>query len=193
MKLFPAIVTLHLLGGMVLLALLVHAGRALPAGRRGSGAGAVPPALRALLLVGAPALLWLQIALGGWVSTNYAVLACTQLPDLPGQLVAADEFRQGFELWRAAGHDRRRRAASTFAALTAIHYAHRLMAYCAVRRARRAGVAPARAPALRAQARWLAGLALLQFATGLSNVVLGWPLVAAVAAHRRRRGAGGGA
>ncbi|MBC7683414.1 MAG: COX15/CtaA family protein, partial [Ferruginibacter sp.] len=31
------------------------------------------------------------------------------------------------------------------------------------------------------QACWLAGLTLLQFATGLSNVVLGWPLLAAVA------------
>ena len=37
-----------------------------------------------------------------------------------------------------------------------------------------------RVPALRQQARWLAGLTLLQLATGLSNVVLGWPLVAAV-------------
>ncbi|MBY0408805.1 MAG: COX15/CtaA family protein, partial [Burkholderiaceae bacterium] len=33
---------------------------------------------------------------------------------------------------------------------------------------------------LPAQARWLAGLAALQLVTGLSNVVLGWPLVAAV-------------
>jgi cytochrome c oxidase assembly protein subunit 15 len=33
---------------------------------------------------------------------------------------------------------------------------------------------------LRAQAKWLAGLALLQLATGLGNVLLGWPLVAAV-------------
>ncbi|MFZ2389972.1 MAG: COX15/CtaA family protein, partial [Polaromonas sp.] len=38
-----------------------------------------------------------------------------------------------------------------------------------------------RVPVLRMQARWLAGLTLLQVATGLSNVVLGWPLLAAVA------------
>jgi cytochrome c oxidase assembly protein subunit 15 len=57
---------------------------------------------------------------------------------------------------------------------------HRLMAYVVfvaigllVWRLRR--VAP-----LRSQARWLAGLALLQLATGLGNVLLGWPLVAAV-------------
>ena len=34
--------------------------------------------------------------------------------------------------------------------------------------------------ALRTQARWIAGLALWQFGTGLSNVVLDWPMVAAV-------------
>ena len=37
-----------------------------------------------------------------------------------------------------------------------------------------------RVPALQPQRRWLAGLALLQLVTGLSNVVLGWPLLAAV-------------
>ena len=37
-----------------------------------------------------------------------------------------------------------------------------------------------RVPALRRQSAWLAGLLALQFLTGLSNVVLGWPLIAAV-------------
>ena len=37
-----------------------------------------------------------------------------------------------------------------------------------------------RSGALRAQTRWLAGLSVLQLATGLSNVILDWPLVAAV-------------
>ena len=38
-----------------------------------------------------------------------------------------------------------------------------------------------RMPALRKQAQWLGGLAMLQLATGLGNVLMGWPLVAAVA------------
>ena len=37
-----------------------------------------------------------------------------------------------------------------------------------------------RCAALREPSRWLLGLTLAQFATGLSNVVLGWPLAAAV-------------
>ena len=68
----------------------------------------------------------------------------------------------------------------SFQALTAIHYVHRLAAYVVlamlfwlVWRLRREQI-------LRDQMRWLAGLALLQFLTGLSNVVLDWPLVAAV-------------
>jgi len=69
-----------------------------------------------------------------------------------------------------------------FPALTAIHYTHRLFAYAVfvvlgvlALRLHRAG-----AGLLAVQGRWLAGLLLLQFATGLSNVVLDWPLPAAV-------------
>ena len=89
------------------------------------------------------------------------------------------DFQQGFTLWRelGAGHDG---ANISFQALTAIHYVHRLVAYLVFAVLLVLAVSLYRVPALRAQARWLAGLTLLQAATGLSNVVLGWPLVAAV-------------
>jgi cytochrome c oxidase assembly protein subunit 15 len=67
-----------------------------------------------------------------------------------------------------------------FAALTAIHYTHRLMAYAVFAAIVLLVRALYRVAPLRAQARWLAGLALLQLATGLGNVLLGWPLAAAV-------------
>src|SRR4051812_44602765 len=73
MKLFPAIVTLHLLGGLVLLALLTVQEVAYRQAQRGAGPAAIAAPLRGWLLA-AYALLWLQVALGGWVSTNYAVL-----------------------------------------------------------------------------------------------------------------------
>ncbi len=177
MKLQPAIVTLHLLGGMVLLALLCAQAVAHARGPRGAGA-ARPPAGRGLLLA-AYAALWVQIALGAWVSTNYAVLACQTFPACQGSWWPDMDFRQGFEWWRALGKTGAGEHIG-FAALTAIHYTHRLAAYvvfavlgCAAWRLR--------GGPLHAQARWLAALLLLQFATGLSNVVLGWPLVAAVA------------
>lgn len=178
MKLFPAIVTLHLLGGMVLLALLTMQAVAYRQAERGVGPAGVPAGAHAWLLAGC-ALLWLQIALGGWVSTNYAVLACSEFPTCQGRWWPEMDLRIGFELWRelgktAEGHH------VTFAALTAIHYVHRLSAY-AVFVVLGFAAWQLRGGALARAARWIAGLLLWQFLSGLSNVVLGWPIVAAVA------------
>ncbi|MBC5785285.1 COX15/CtaA family protein [Ramlibacter sp. USB13] len=177
MKLFPAIVTLHLLGGLVLLALLAMQAVAYRQAQRGSGAFEIDAGARRWLL-GAYALLWLQVALGGWVSTNYAVLVCSSFPTCQGSWWPAMDFAQGFELWRDLGKTGEGEHI-TFAALTAIHYTHRLVAYglFAV-----LGVLAwkLRRGALHDTARIVAGLALWQFATGLSNVVLDWPMIAAV-------------
>jgi cytochrome c oxidase assembly protein subunit 15 len=177
MKLFPAIVTLHLLGGMVLLALLAMQAVAYRQAQRGSGAHEIPAAARHWLLA-ASALLWLQIALGGWVSTNYAVLACSSFPTCQGTWWPPMDFTQGFELWRDLGKTGAGEHI-TFAALTAIHYTHRLVAYALFVVL---GIVAwrLRGGPLHASSRIVAVLALWQFATGLSNVVLGWPLVAAV-------------
>jgi len=179
MKLFPAIVTMHLLGGMVLLALL----RAQATGYAlASPGGAAPVSLQpgtrwALVLV--YGLLWLQIALGGWVSTNYAVLACSDFPTCQGRWWPEMDFQHGFSLWRELGQNRAGEAIA-FPALTAIHYVHRLSAYAVFSALfwlvwRLWSVA-----AMRPTARWLMALALWQFASGLTNVVLDWPLLAAV-------------
>jgi cytochrome c oxidase assembly protein subunit 15 len=177
MKLFPAIVTLHLLGGMVLLALLAMQAVAYRQAQRGSGPALIPSAARNWL-VGAYALLWLQVALGGWVSTNYAVLACSSFPTCQGQWWPPMDFSQGFEIWRHLGMTGAGEHV-TFAALTAIHYTHRLVAYALFVVL---GVLAwrLRGGPLHWASRAVATLALWQFATGLSNVLLGWPLVAAV-------------
>ena len=124
-------------------------------------------------------LLWLQIALGGWVSTNYAVLACTQFPTCQDSWWPPMDFAQGFEIWRHLG-ETAAGAPIDFAALTAIHYAHRLMAYGVFAAIGLLAWRLHRVAPLRPQARWLAGLALLQLASGLGNVLLGWPLAAAL-------------
>ncbi|MEO7391697.1 MAG: COX15/CtaA family protein [Ramlibacter sp.] len=177
MKLFPAIVTLHLLGGLVLLALLCRQAVAYSHAHGSGPAIALQPRVVAWLSV-AYGLLWLQVALGGWVSTNYAVLACSDFPACQNSWWPPMDARQGFELWRELGMTGSGEHIS-FAALTAIHYAHRLMAWVVF-----AGLGftawRLRGSALHRQGRWIAGLALWQFATGLSNVVLGWPIVAAV-------------
>jgi cytochrome c oxidase assembly protein subunit 15 len=178
MKLFPAIVTLHLMGGLLLLALLC-----VQAVQQAQLAGDEAPVrisagLRTLLW-SAFALLVMQVALGGWVSTNYAVLACTDFPQCQGRWWPDMNFAQGFEIWRALGLTGAGEVIG-FPALTAIHYVHRMAAFVVL------GVLAVLAwrlnsvPALRRQSRLMAFLAALQLATGLSNVVLGWPLLAAV-------------
>lgn len=178
MKLFPAIVTLHLLGGLMLLALLTIQAQKQGQGVTGASPVAVNAGTRFFLWLTA-ALLLVQLALGGWVSTNYAVLACSDFPTCQGSWWPTMRFDQGFEIWRGLGLTGDGVPIS-FPALTAIHYVHRLMAYLVL--AVMAGLALhlSRIAGLRQQARWIAVLAGLQLATGLANVVLGWPLVAAL-------------
>ena len=180
LKLFPAIVTLHLLGGLVLLALL--RAQALRYAQADPVAPLVPAVLpsrtrRAMGLVFA--LLWCQIALGGWVSTNYAVLACTDFPTCQGSWWPAMNFHEGFFLWRELGEGRSG-ASIPFDALTAIHYVHRLTAYAVFAALGWLAWRLWSLPALRGTARWIVALALWQLLTGLSNVLLDWPLLGAV-------------
>jgi len=178
MKLFPAIVTLHLLGGFVLLALLCV--QALRHAQARNPVAAVPlsPALHGLLWL-TFALLALQSALGGWVSTNYAVLACTDFPMCQNSWWPVMNFEQGFQPWRELGRTPGGELIG-FAALTAIHYVHRLMAYVVLLLLGVLAWGLNRNATLRRPSRWLAALVGLQLATGLSNVVFDWPLVAAV-------------
>ena len=178
MKLFPAIVSMHLLGGYVLLALL-----SVQAVRQSQALGfqkAWPIALsmrRALLAV---LLVWLlQAALGAWVSTNYAVLACSEFPTCQSSWWPMMDFAQGFAMWRPLGLASDGSPLS-FQALTAIHMSHRLFAVVAVLALAWLAWRLRKISALATPVRCLFALLILQLATGLSNVVLGWPLLAAV-------------
>ncbi len=180
MKLFPAIVTLHLAGGVLLLAMLCVQAVRQSVPPPGASFAAHVPDVR-VLAWWSLGLLSVQVLLGGWVSTNYAVLACTSFPTCQGSWWPVMDFAQGFELWRPLGMTADGQLIH-FSALTAIHYTHRLFAYVVFivlgLLALRLHRGDARTP--KVQARWLAGLLLLQLATGLSNVVLDWPLPAAV-------------
>ena len=178
MKLFPAIVTLHLLGGYVLLGLLT-----LQAAKLWLHAGArevqlVAVSMRTGLWLALAALL-LQAALGGWVSTNYAVLACMEFPTCQGSHWPAMDLAQGFTLWRPLGLLPDGQPIS-FEARTAIHMVHRWMAGVLVLVIALVLWRLRAYPALRRPMQLLGLLLALQLATGLSNVVLGWPLLAAV-------------
>jgi cytochrome c oxidase assembly protein subunit 15 len=174
MRLYPAIVTLHLLGGLGLLALL-----AIQAERYSPRRLDLSPRLRAGL-VAVAALTVLQVALGAWVSSNYAVLACRDFPTCQGSWWPEMDVAQAFVLRRQLGAGEG--GYLPFAALTAIHMAHRLGALVLLPalaalawRLHRAGTAT------RPWALGLLGIVGWQLASGLGNVLLGWPLAAAVA------------
>jgi heme a synthase len=120
--------------------------------------------------------------LGGWVSTNYAVLACTDFPKCQGSWWPPMDFEHGFTVLRelGAGKDG---GYLPFAALTAIHLVHRMGA-AVVFTAMALLVWRLRADGQANTRRWahlITAVAVWQLVSGLSNVALGWPLIAAVA------------
>jgi cytochrome c oxidase assembly protein subunit 15 len=176
MKLYPAVVTAHLLGGLALLALLQAQDAAF------EPRPLVLPSRLRWAVAGVAALALLQIALGGWVSTNYAVLACSDFPTCQGRWWPEMDFAHGFTLRRGLGLTAGGEGLP-FPALTAIHYTHRLVAYALLAALLGLALALRRSgePMARRFALALAAVAAWQLASGLSNVVLGWPLAAAVA------------
>jgi cytochrome c oxidase assembly protein subunit 15 len=182
-KLQPVVVTTHLLLGLVLLGalgLLAIRQTPLPARWVLTPVGAARLARWRWAALAGLALLVLQIALGGWVSTNYAVLACTDFPTCNGHWIPPMDFSQGFHLWRALG-----RTGSggyiTQEALVAIHWTHRTFAFVVVAYLAWLGLRLRRFVPLKRLADVLLGMIALQFLSGLSNILLQWPLPVAVA------------
>jgi len=219
MRLFPAVVTMHLLGAVILLILLtrfVTAQRKWVDRKSATVEGVslseqdlgspqmgrdhlnhIENIARALRSVSEPSdsrglikhfptlitagliLVLIQIVLGGWVSTNYAVTACTTFPMCQNSWWPLMNFSEGFEIWRALGVT----SGGTnlnFESLTAIHYTHRLSAYVVFVFLSALGYLLQKNAHYKilGQLIWL--LIALQVATGVSNVIFQWPLFAAV-------------
>ncbi len=179
MLLKPAMVTAHLLGGVLILALLAW----LLARQPGSGKLAAriiaPGSLRIFAIV-ATLTLFAQIVLGGWVSTNYAALACTDLPKCAGQWMPAMDFGNAFHIIRPLGVGPDGELL-TIEALRSIHWIHRvgaLVVGCVVGLfAWKMTMIPTGVKV----GRLLAILLVLQIFLGVSNVWFGLPILIAVA------------
>ena len=119
----PVIVTLHLLGGVTTLALLVWLGQRqshdIPEMRTQDAVRMKNWALAGLVVV------FLQIALGGWVSSNYAALACADFPTCKGVWIPVMDFNHAFHFTRELGKTAQGDLLS-LDALTAIHWTHRV-------------------------------------------------------------------
>lgn len=174
-RLMPIIVTAHLLGGMIVLSLMTWL-----ASREKSHYPLSPDASRwtPWMIVGT-ALLFVQIALGGWVSTNYAALACMDFPTCHGEWFPPMDFRSGFSLIRELGVLSSGEMISQ-QALTAIHWVHRNFAllvfvYLGVLAWQMRGERGLRAPAT-----LILVLLAAQLFTGLTTIFFQWPLLIAV-------------
>lgn len=179
----PLIVVAHLLGGLSTLGLafwlILEAARQPAASAPRATRAAFAPALLALVV------LVVQIALGGWTSSNYAALACPDLPQCTGEWWPDDaDFSEAFILWRGLGVNYEGGVLDA-AARVAIHLTHRLGALVTLivliivgGRATRRHVHPGPV----CTAGWLVIAAVsLQMVLGVSVVWFGLPLWVATA------------
>ena len=172
----PFVVVAHLVGGFSVLALLWWLWL------RDAGITKVrAPALSALALAGL-AVLGVQIALGGWTSSNYAALACIGFPACNGEWLPAMDFSEAFVLWRGLGIDYEG-GVLDHPSRVAIHFSHRLGAL--VTAVLLAGLALLLLRRQQRDLRRLGGaLAVIltaQILLGIGNVTLFLPLPVAVA------------
>ena len=184
LKLQPIIVTIHLMLALVLLACLTTYAQQEWEERSSSVLRFQLKPLSAKLLLLAVIALCIQIFLGAWVSTNYAVLACPDFPTCMGTLFPETDWQEGFTLWRALGLNAQGESISPVA-LQTIHWAHRVFAVVAVAALGLLGISALQLSntglsGLGKFAKLLLGLLILQAITGVSNVVFQWPLLAAL-------------
>ena len=183
----PVIVMAHLMGGLLTFSLLTWmAWSATNVPIRLATAPTVRRWLYAALGV-----LGLQIALGGWVSANYAALSCggggwagdahhyLDFPRCVGQWWPQADFREGFVLWRGIGVDYEGGILDGQSRI-AIQMAHRMGAVAAFAVLIALAVRLLRTPGLRGWGSTLAALTVTQVALGILNVNLALPLWLAV-------------
>jgi cytochrome c oxidase assembly protein subunit 15 len=196
-QLTPLIVSLHLLFGFTTLSLLWWLVLTLPLSRAGHAAPQAAPqtaashtgppvhglvTARRLALLGL-LVLGLQIALGGWTSSNYAAIACPDLPTCQGSWWPQADFRSAYVLWGGLGIDYEGGVLAN-SARVAIHLSHRFGALVVSVALLAAALAALRVRGLRsvtvASAAVIAALGL-QLLIGLSMVLRGVPLWLATA------------
>ena len=184
LKLQPIIVTMHLMLALVLLACLTaYAQQTWEDDSTSVHTLRIRP-LPASLLFTAFIVLAIQIFLGAWVSTNYAVLACPDFPTCLGSVWPETNWAEGFSLWRPLGLNAQGEFISP-EALQTIHWAHRLFAVVVLLVLGALGwkALQLTTPVLSGLgrlAKLLLAILILQVLTGISNVVFQWPLLAAL-------------
>jgi cytochrome c oxidase assembly protein subunit 15 len=183
LKLQPIIVTIHLMLALSLLACLTAYAQQIW-GQVSAITQSSNKPLSAKLLCFTFIVLTIQIFLGAWVSTNYAVLACPDFPTCMGVFWPETDWQGGFTLWRQLGLNAQGEYISPIV-LQTIHWAHRVFAIVLFFALGSFAwhswqLADGDKTALRKFTCLLFSLLILQVLTGISNVVFQWPLIAAL-------------
>jgi heme a synthase len=190
LKLMPIVVTAHLLGGLILLSLLAWQHVRLTV-------RAAPLVNHKVLTVSdnLPYSKWtrwvglflivltVQISLGGWVSTNYAAMACTTVPLCQGAWIPDMDFAKGFTLWRDLGAIDATGTTGQwlpFSALVAIHWVHRVTAVLVLIVAFIVLLNIKTATVFKRYRIGIMVVLTVQILTGISTAIFGYPLLAAV-------------
>lgn len=175
----PAIVTAHLLGGMLTLVLL----SLLYTQKVNTQTDHVVQWNALQSLRGFALFAWicvfLQIALGGWVSSNYAALACYDFPQCQQLWVPSMDFADAFHLFRELGVGPTGKYL-TMENLTAIHWLHRVGALAVFLVLLGFGACLLRYKEARLWSIMLLTTLVLQISLGIANVLLSLPLFIAV-------------
>ena len=177
MLLKPAIVSAHLLGGMTTLAMLTwlahrHWGR--------HSANIISSKMLRFAIRFALLILFMQIFLGGWTSTNYAALACTDFPTCHGVWIPAMDFKDAFHLVRDLGQSADG-GVLTLASITAIQWSHRIGALITLIYLGILALNVLKYAQFKQMGIILLVVLCAQISLGIANLILHLPLVLAVA------------
>ena len=172
----PVIVSSHLMGGMTTLALLTwiaHRHFGSPSKR------IVESELMRFWIRGALVVIFAQIFLGGWTSSNYAALACTDFPTCHGEWVPDMDFGTAFHWVRELGQTAAGQPLE-LSAFTAIQWTHRVGALITFIYLSTLGMMLIKTPRLKSFGVLLFILLFVQISLGIGNLVLHLPLALAV-------------
>ncbi|MGK0499776.1 MAG: cytochrome c oxidase assembly protein subunit 15 [Oceanicoccus sp.] len=184
LKLWPQVVTAHLLGGFTTFSLLW-----LLTLRLSNSHWHVPlaalqqiTALRRWVVLGL-VIVFFQVALGGWTTSNYAAVACPDLPTCQAQWLPEMDFAQGFNISQAIGPNYLGGVMDNEARI-AIHFSHRVGAivttvfllWLVFVLFKKIAL-----PQARSMAKVVAAVLALQIALGFANVLFNFPVFVAVA------------
>jgi cytochrome c oxidase assembly protein subunit 15 len=178
LKLWPQVVTAHLLGGFTTLSLLWLLTLRLnnqtwqmdAAGMQAVARWRTPALVGLLVVVG-------QITLGGWTTSNYAAVACPDLPTCQAQWIPPMDIASGFNILQGIGPNYLGGVMDNEARI-AIHMAHRVGAIITLVYVGwlclgllRTGIA-----SFQVLGKAIGALLTVQFLLGLGNIIFHFPL-----------------